>query len=59
VKIIRIIIILVLFLVLIIGMIEFPKSGGSGSAKSEETTRGSIDLSPVPANSEFLTEQSE
>lgn len=33
--------------------------GGYGAAGADQTTGGAVDVSPVPANSEFLKEESE
>ena len=52
-------IVIIAFLVLIIFILGFARCssmGVSGSAQSDETTGGAVDMSPIPANSEFLNE---
>lgn len=45
--------------ILILSFIICSSPGGSGSVQTEETTGGSIGISTMPANSEFLNEASE
>ena len=45
--------------ILIVFFIECSFPGGFGSAQAGGTTGGSIDMSPIPADSEFLQEKSE
>ena len=52
----KIIAAIIVLIILAAGFFQCSSIGVSGSAQTDETTGGSIDMSPVPANSEFLNE---
>ncbi|HYE68226.1 MAG TPA: hypothetical protein VEA58_06405 [Anaerovoracaceae bacterium] len=46
-------------IVLIFCFVKCSSPGGFGSAQTDETTSSSIDVSTMPANSEFSNEESD
>jgi len=55
----KIIVMFFVVTILIFSLIICSSPGGFGLVQTEETTSGSIGISTMPANSEFLNEASE
>ncbi len=53
----RIVIILCVLTVFVFIFIICSCLGGAGAAEADKTTGGEVDMSPMPANSEFLNDE--
>lgn len=55
----KIIAAVVVAIALILGFYKCSSIGVAGPVQADETTGGAVDITPIPANSEFLKDESE